>query len=311
MARRRNRIADYLQYLALRLVAMCVYMFEVRGIYRTARWLGELLWRIDRRHRRIACGHLRLSFPDWPEHRVQRVARKSMYNMLYLGLEILLTPRLITPGRWRRHVRPVNLAEGIRFVLKGERGAIILTGHFGNFEVVGYTMATLGFPTVSVARPLDNSYVWDYMVGLMESTGQKFLYKRGAMHSVGGVLGEHGSLSVVADQDAGRKGLFVDFFGRPASTYKSISLLAMRHEVPIIVGYGKRLSDAFEFEMGISRIIYPHEWAGADDKPRWITQEFTRVLEDIVREAPEQYLWTHRRWKHRPDGSVAGGDGVA
>ena len=311
MARRRNRTADYLQYLALRLAAMFVYMFDVRSVYRTARWMGELLWRIDRRHRRIACGHLRLSFPDWPEHKVHRIARKSMYNMLYLGLEILLTPRLITPGRWRRHVRPVNLGEGIRFVLKGEHGAILLTGHFGNFEVVGYTMATLGFPTVAVARPLDNSYVWDYMVGLMESTGQKFLYKRGAMQTVGGVLGEHGSLSVVADQDAGRKGMFVDFFGRPASTYKSIALLAMRHEVPIIIGYGKRLSDAFEFEMGVSRIIYPQEWAEADDKPRWITQEFTRALEDIVREAPEQYLWTHRRWKHRPDGSVAGGDGVA
>ena len=119
MARRRNRTADYLQYLALRLAAMFVYMFDVRSVYRTARWMGELLWRIDRRHRRIACGHLRLSFPDWPEHRVQRVARKSMYNMLYLGLEILLTPRLITPGRWRRHVRPVNLAEGIRLMLKG------------------------------------------------------------------------------------------------------------------------------------------------------------------------------------------------
>ena len=119
------------------------------------------------------------------------------------------------------------------------------------------------------------------------------------------ILANHGSLSVVADQDAGRRGLFVDFFGRPASTYKSIAFLAMRHQTPIVVGYGKRLSYDFKFEIGVERVIYPHEWADRDDAPQWITQEFTRALENVIRKAPEQYLWVHRRWKHRPDGTVA------
>ncbi len=310
MARPRNQFVDYLQYLALRLFAMFVHMFPVRRNYRTARWMGELLWRIDRRHREIACRHLRLSFPDWPEQRVRRVARKSMANMIYLGLEVLLTPRLITARRWNRHIRTRDMTETLRYLLARNTGMIMLTGHFGGFEVVGYTMATLGFSTVSVARPLDNRYVWEYMVGLLEGTGQSFLYKTGAMGSIATVLDQRGTISIVADQDAGRKGMFVNFFGRPASTYKSIALLAIRHDVPIVVGYGKRLSDRFEFEMGVSRIIYPAEWADKDDQPRWITQEFTRSLEDIIRQAPEQYIWTHRRWKHRPDGTIAPG-GVA
>ena len=125
------------------------------------------------------------------------------------------------------------------------------------------------------------------------------------------MLSARGSLSIVGDQDAGRKGLFVDFFGRPASTYRSIALLAMRYQLPIVVGYGKRLSDRFEFEMGIQRVIRPSEWADQDDELTWITREFTRALEQIVRSAPEQYLWVHRRWKHRPDGTKAPGDGVA
>jgi len=187
----------------------------------------------------------------------------------------------------------------------------MLPGHFGNWEVIGYTMATLGFPTVSVARPLDNPYINEYVMGVRERTGQSILYKKGATASMSDVLAGRGTLCFIADQDAGRKGLFVDFFGRPASTYRSIALMAIRHEVPVVVGYGKRLSDRFEFEIGIARIIYPHEWAGRDDEVRWITQEFTRVLEDIIRAAPEQYLWLHRRWKHRPDGTKAPGDGVA
>ncbi len=311
VARPRNKIVDYLQYLGVRLFAAFMHMSNVKANYRTARWLGELMWRLDRRHRRIACGHVRLSFPDWDEQRVQRVARKSVHNLVYLAMEVLLTPRLISPRTWRRHIRLHNMTEALRLLLTQETGALMVTGHYGNFEVIGYAMATLGFPTVSVARPLDNAYIWEYMVRCLERTGQSFLYKKGATRSVDGLLGAGGSLSIVGDQDAGRKGLFVDFFGRPASTYKSIGLLAIRYEFPIIVGYGKRLSDRFEFEMGIQRIIRPREWAGQQDPLTWITQEFTGALEEIIRASPEQYLWVHRRWKHRPDGTKAAGDGVA
>jgi KDO2-lipid IV(A) lauroyltransferase len=118
-------------------------------------------------------------------------------------------------------------------------------------------------------------------------------------------------VAFVADQDAGRKGVFVDFFGRPASTYKSIALMAMQFSAPIVVGYGKRLGEDFRFELGVARVIEPHEWAGRDDPVRWITQEYTRALEETVRAAPEQYLWVHRRWKHRPKGEPQPEDGVA
>ena len=311
MARPRNKLVDYLQYLGLRVFAMFMHMFDVRTNYRTARWIAELLWRFDRRHRRIACGHLRLSFPDWPEKRIRRAARKSMHHMIFLAVDMLFTPRLIQLNRWARHVRLQNMGELVRILLEQETGVILLTGHFGNWEVVGYLMATLGFPSVSVARPLDNPYVNDYVMGVRERTGQSILYKKGAAYSMSDVLERRGALAFIADQDAGRKGMFVDFFGRPASTYRSIALMALRHQVPVVVGYGKRLGNNFRFEMGIQRIIHPHEWQEKPDPQTWITQEFTRALEQVVRAAPEQYLWVHRRWKHRPDGTRVPGDGVA
>ncbi len=307
MARPRNKFVDYLQYLALRAFAAFMWMFDVRTNYRSARWLAELLWRVDRRHRRIACGHLRLSFPDWPEQRIQRIARKSMHHMVYLGVDMLFTPRLIKPNRWSRHIRLKNIGELIRLLVRQQTGVILLTGHFGNWEVVGYLTATLGFPSVSVARPLDNPYVNDFVMGVRERTGQGILYKKGAAASMTDILRRRGALAFIADQDAGRKGLFVDFFGRPASTYRSIGLMASRHRVPVVVGYGKRIGSNFEFEIGIKRIIYPEQWAGRDEEVTWFTSE----LEQVIRSAPEQYLWVHRRWKHRPDGSKAPADGVA
>jgi len=311
MAKPRNSLVDYLQYLGVRIFAMFVHMFPVERNYRTARWLGEILWRLDRRHRRIATEHLRLSFPHWTPQRVDRVARKSMHNMAYLAVEVLFVPRLITPATWRRHVRLVNIAESLRLLIRRESGFIFLTGHFGNWEIAGYLMATLGFPSVSLARPLDNPLLNEFLLGVRERTGQAVLGKKGATEGMSEVLTRRGTLAFIADQDAGRKGLFVDFFGRPASTYRSVALMAVRHEVPVVVAYGRRRRPRFEFDVGVQRIIYPREWADKDDPVAWITQEYTRQLEMIIRRAPEQYLWVHRRWKHRPDGAKAGGDGVA
>ena len=114
------------------------------------------------------------------------------------------------------------------------------------------------------------------------------------------VLEARGALSFIADQDAGTKGIFVDFFGRKASTYKSIGLLALTKNMPIVVGYSRRIDNRFYFEIGINRIIFPEEWADKDDPLKWVTAEYTGAIEEFVRQDPSQYWWLHRRWKRRP-----------
>jgi KDO2-lipid IV(A) lauroyltransferase len=293
MAKPRNNFLDYLAYLGVRLFAMFVHMFGWRANYRTAALLGNLLFRLDKRHR------------------IRAIAKASMRNLMYLAVEVLFTTRLITPGRWRRHIKLTNMAETIRLLAERESGFVMATPHFGNWEVVGYMMATLGFPVVAVARPLDNPYVNDYMMSVRENTGMSILYKKGATQSMDEIIESKGIIGFIPDQDAGRKGVFVDFFGRQASTYKSVALMAITHNVPLIVGYGKRLDEEYHFEIGIQRIVYPREWTGKPDPLLWVTQEWTTAMEDVIRRAPEQYLWVHRRWKHRPDGEPAGPDGIA
>ena len=307
----RKKTLDYLLYVSLRAVGAYIHVSGLRISYRTARFLGDLMYRFDRRHRQRALRHLELSFPVWSAAKRRQVARASMRNLLYLGLEIALTTRMITPARWRRHVRLANMAATIRRLLLRQTGLIFLTGHFGNWEVTGYTMATLGFPTYAMARALNNPYVNRWLLGVRENTGLVILDKFGATMQTEDLLRDRQVVGFIADQTAGRKGCFVDFFGRKASTYRSIALLAMRHRAPIVVAYGRRLGESFQFEIGVSRTILPAEWADKDDPATWITQEYTRALEDVVRSAPEQYVWTHRRWKHRPAGEREDPDGVA
>jgi KDO2-lipid IV(A) lauroyltransferase len=180
----------------------------------------------------------------------------------------------------------------------------MLTAHYGNFEVLGYTLATLGFPMSSVARPLDNRYVSDWVYGVREKHGQRIIGKKGATTELTDVLDEKGVVGFVADQNAGSKGMFVDFFGRKASTYKSIGLLAIRYDVPIVVGYARRIKDQFNFELAPRDIIYPDDWKSQPDPLFYITQRYNKAIEDFVREDPGQYWWVHRRWKSRPKGEA-------
>ena len=311
MAKPRNKFTDYLQYMGLRFFEMFVRMFPVGANYRAAAWLGDLLYRFDHRHRKRAIEHLRRSFPDWSEKKLRKIARHSMRNMLYLGVEILFSPVLVKPETWRNHITFINQQSNIRQLLRQHRGAVYVTGHFGNWEVIGYTMARVGFPVYAVARALDNPYIHDHILGVRQRSGMTIIDKKGVAEHVDEILDDHGAISFIADQDAGRKGCFVDFFGRKASTYKSIALIAMRHEVPVIVGYGRRTAKNFKFEIGIQQIIEPSEWADKDDPMTWLTQEYTKALEDSIRTAPEQYLWVHRRWKHRPKGEEPAPDGIA
>ncbi len=176
----------------------------------------------------------------------------------------------------------------------------MVTAHYSNFEIVGYIMGMFGFNIYSIARPLDNKFISRYLYGVRQRAGQTILDKKGSAAMMEKIVSSGATLCFIADQDAGRKGIFVDFFGRKASTYKSIGLIAVTYNIPIVVGYSRRIGNRFYFEIGVNRIIYPEEWAEKEKPLEWITTEYTNAIEAFVREDPSQYWWLHRRWKHRP-----------
>jgi len=296
----RSRWADYLAYLAARVGIMFVLMLSRRVAYSLAWFVGGLIYRFDRRHREIALDQLRRSFPDWPEAKVRRTARSSIQNMVCMGLELLLTPRLIRPDTWRRYIRLRDMEDPIAALIARDTPLVLVTGHFGNWELAGYFSAAIGLAFSSIARRIENPWINDLIFGVRQRAGQRMIYKQGAAAEVSRILESNQAVSMVCDQDAGVRGIFVDFFGRPASTFKSIGLMAMQFEAPIAVVCCRRLGRAFSFEIFTQRFIRPAEWADKDDPLRWISQEFTTALEQAVRVQPDQYFWVHRRWKHGP-----------
>jgi len=295
----RQRLVWWLQYAALRLVEMALQCFPIEANLVTARLAGSLLYALDARHRRLAIANLRASFPDASEAVLRRTALRSCQHLIMVGAEVLCLPRLMQFNSFLRHV---DISQGLVSLhdVMGGTPCILVTGHFGNWEMVGYSMAAMGFAPVSVARALDNPYLNDYILRLRERTGQRIILKQGMTEEALAALAEGRPLGFIADQDAGRRGFFVDFFGRKASAYKSIAYLAMEQNVPIIVGGAFRDSRRFHYRLVQTDVIYPAEYPKGLDGAMAITQRYTRGIEQVVRMAPEQYLWVHRRWKTRP-----------
>ena len=292
---------DWLVYLALRIFMVFLNLFDVETNLDTACYLGRLLWKHYHRGRNRALDNLRASFPEKSECWIWQTGQRSFEHLVMLTVDVLFTPRMVGKYNWRYYSRYKN-TERIKWLIKEERGLLLITAHYANFEIIGYLLSLFGFNIYSIARPLDNKYLNKYLYGVRRRVGQKIIDKKGAAELMEKLTSTGATLCFIADQDAGRKGIFVDFFGRPASTYKSIGLLAITKNIPIGVGCSRRIDNRFFFEISVNRIIFPEEWADKDDPLKWVTAEYTKAIEQFVREDPTQYWWLHRRWKHRPRG---------
>lgn len=300
MARTRRRSVDFLAYLLVRLVVGLAQMLTVEQSYALARLLARVLYRVDARHRKVGMDNLESAFGDrYSEAERDRIVRGVYEHFCMMLMEILHIPRKLHPTTWRDRIDLVGHEPVLDRLISGGP-LILLTGHFGNWEMAGYLFGVFGFPPNSVARTLDNPYLDAFLRRFRERTGQKMIPKNGGYDQMLAVLRGGGILSFLADQDAGQRGLYVDFFGRPASTHKAIALLAIEHRAPVVVGYARRVGPGFRYEVGCDAVIEPDEWTGTADDARLLTQRYTSALETFIRRSPEQYLWLHRRWKHQP-----------
>ena len=300
MARSRSRVADYAVYLLVRIV-VCIVQAVSWPVARTlASGLAWLAYHLNKRHRAVALDNIRRAFPELTDpEQADRWVRAVYLHFCTLVFEIAQLPRRLHVPNWRDFVK---LRDGRKLVdaLLSGRPLLLVTGHFGNWEMGGYVLGLLGVTSHAIARELDNPYLDQFLRRFREGTGQKLLAKKGDFENMEAILRSNGAIATLADQDAGQRGLFVDFFGRPASTHKAVALLALAHQAPLVVLGVRKLGEPVRYQVMIEDVILPEEYQGQPNAVRDITQRFSKSLETIIRTAPTQYFWLHRRWKHQP-----------
>jgi KDO2-lipid IV(A) lauroyltransferase len=314
MAKPRNRVTDFAVYLVIRMVVCVIQAVPPAVAFWLADGIAWLLYRYVPSRRRIAIENLIAAFPELATNpaRAERIVQAMYQHLVRAVIEGLLLPRKLHIVNWRAFI-DLYPATGLPAVLFSERPALIVTAHFGNWEVSGHLTGRLGFHTYAIARVLDNPHLERFVLRLRQATGQTIIPKNGAFDRIEAALRTGGKLATLADQDAGPGGVFVDFFGRPASTHKAIALMAIEFGATIIVTGMPRISRAGRatlpapagmeqtfYALEVEDVIDPQEYANRPDAVRAITARYTSALERLIRRYPEQYFWIHRRWKHQP-----------
>lgn len=295
-----KRVVDYLVYLLVRILICVAQAIRFETGRTLAKGLAWFFSDVLPLRRKVVLENLRQAFPDWPEARYRRVTRQMWEHLFLLALEVAHTPRKIHDTNWRHFVALRGEKPLVRLLLSN-RPTVIVTGHIGNFEVGGYILGILGFPTYTVARTLDNPFLNDFVDGFRGQTGQYIIPKNGGYDQIMQVMDVGGTLTLLSDQHAGDKGCWVDFFGRPASAHKAIALLALESDAVLAVSGVHRLGRGMRFELGVSAMFDPRRpQEDGLGNVRGLTQWYTHQLEAIISETPQQYWWLHRRWREKP-----------
>ena len=265
-----------------------------------AKVVGTLAWLIDARHRRVAVGNLDLAYGDEMTTREKRsLVRRVFQHFAMVIPEAVKAPQLITEDTIGKYVEfGDTTATDEAIAQKG--GALFVTGHLGNWELLGMYASLRGYEMTSIARPLDNPLLDRLTVSYRERYGQKIVPKDGALRAVVKVMKRGGLLGFVADQNARTDHVFVEFFGRPAATVGSIATLALRSGLPICFGFCVREDKRFRYRIISGEPIWPESSGDMEADILRITQAFTTRIESYVRQYPDQWLWLHRRWKTQP-----------
>jgi KDO2-lipid IV(A) lauroyltransferase len=292
---------ERLEYAAMWLLLKGLGILPRRLARMAGRGLARILFLLRPRLRRAAIENLRLAYPDWSDAQRYGVIRRMVRNLGWLAVEFAHFP-----GLNRANVERVVVQEGFEHFQAGMargKGVLILTGHIGGWELGPFAHSAYAGPIRFLVRPVDNPRV-DALVNRYRGLlGNQPIEKNDSVRAVLRALGSGGAVGILADNNTSRsEGVFVNFFGIPACTTTGLARFALHTDAAVVPGY-----TLWDNSLGKYRLCYepavPLVRSG-DDAADILenTQRFTNVIEAIVRRAPDQWLWVHRRWKTRPEG---------
>jgi KDO2-lipid IV(A) lauroyltransferase len=294
---------SYLVYGAARVI-LFLLQHSPRSLGRTAlTLLATIVYWFDAKHRHIARVNLRIAFPHLSPRERNRIACRSFQIIALNLLEVSKLPSLTKYNISSiAEYDPENGLNNLEAALARGKPILYLTGHFSAWELLPAAHALRGYPLSFVTRPLDNARLEQYLRTLRESSGNVVISKKDSARRILRALKVSGCVGILMDQNSDpQESVFADFFGLPACTSSGAALFALRTDATVLPGY---LSPPRRGRYRI-KFLPPLSLIRTGDMAHDVkanTFLFNRVLESIVREQPESWLWGHKRWSYQEHG---------
>jgi Kdo2-lipid IVA lauroyltransferase/acyltransferase len=291
----------WLEYAAVWLLLKIVGALP-RGVARSlAAAVSSLVYVLRPKLQRTAEFNLALAFPDWSESRRRAVIAGMVRNLGWMAAEFARFPKYN-----KDNIDGVVVLEGHENFLEGHRrgkGVIYLTGHIGAWELSSFAHALYGYPLHYMARQIDNVKV-DALVNRYRClSGNRPIFKNESARTMLKILRDAGTLGILADQNTmPEEGVFVDFFGMPACTTTGIARVALHTGAAVVPGYAYWDETIEKYRLRFEPLVELVRTGDAERDVFENTRNFAKVIEGIIRQHPEQWVWLHARWKTRPKG---------
>lgn len=278
-----------------------------RVVLALARAAGRGAYVFSARDRRLGLANLDLAFgaAKTPAEK-RRILRESLQNLALVMLDLAWFSR----DSAARMEKWFAAAPSMQAIMERHVSRVAVTGHFGNWELIGRYAAVKSLPLMSVALPLKNPEVETLLQRMRQNTGQQVIPRAGAVRKLVKFLREDGTVAVLLDHNTRLEegGLFAEFFGKPVAVSAAAGVLASLTGAEIAFGYALPRRDG-TYLGEVRHVIPPAEIAAMDraGMAREITQRLTRFYEEAIRARPECWLWSYKRWRYIPAGMPADG----
>ncbi|MCI0698070.1 lysophospholipid acyltransferase family protein [candidate division KSB1 bacterium] len=299
-----RRLKHWLEYQGVLFLLFLAQTLPLTVVLFLGRMLGQFTFSILRIRRRVALENLAQAFPEKTAAELKQIARRSYENFGTMMLEYLRLPRLSA----------TELRQRIRFAMPQEqnpyeqalslgKGAICMTGHFGNWEYMGALVASMQYPMIYLYQEQNNPYVDALIRDTRTKMNMPSIPRGAALRGILKALREKKFVAILADQDAGSNGIFVNFLGRPASTGRGPAAFVLKMAAPLVFCVAIREpSGRHRIEAELLTFDFSRDDASIseEEKLQLATEAWTKVLEKYIRQHPDHWFWMHRRWKTRP-----------
>jgi KDO2-lipid IV(A) lauroyltransferase len=263
------------------------------------RAFGFLAYYLDKKHRKIALSNLEIAFgKEWPESRREKIARNSLISFCQTVADMI---KLSLVGDKRKEkLMTVEGEENLQEALKEGKGVLIFSAHFGNWEMGSFFISKVGKLEV-VARALDNELLEKELTKLRINLGANVIYKKMAAKQILQSLRRNEMVAILIDQNVLRsEGVFVDFFGKEASTTPALARFFLRTRSPIVPVFCYPTRSR-HYRLKILKPLHIETEGDYSRDVLKITQLCTKIIESEIRQNPEFWFWFHNRWKSRPE----------
>jgi KDO2-lipid IV(A) lauroyltransferase len=292
-----KKICYFLEYAAFRFLAFLLRLIPLRTSYRIANVLGIFIVRVLGIRRETMLKNLRLAFgKEKTEAELLRIAEQSMENLGKLVFEFIRTSE--ASRHPERYIDAPDAGFVAELMARG-KGAVAIVSHFGNWEWLAIPIRSFGLFTNAVGRPLKNPYLYGYIRKMREDANLRNIDKAGAVRSSVAAIRKGEMIALLIDQHESQGAVWVDFFGRKASTSTLPALLALKCGCPVFPAF------FYRDESGRSKILYRPEFKliqTGDLQADLLanTQQYVAKIEEEIRKRPGDWLWAHRRWRTPP-----------